>query len=324
MVQLFTLITLLAPPFFLTSALIPKVLYESNRILAIEKPPGISHHNDEQTGELGIVSQLRLHYNDDNETTSSLVHSNNNSNTTRLYGVHRLDRVTSGILLFAKDPEMAGILSGAFRDNQVVKYYVGLSNMKPKKKKQGWVKGNMVRGRRKSWYLTREGHDTSSSNSNYAVTRFFTAGLGGLDDYRLRDDNMDSDDKVRESHKPATCLLFRPHTGKTHQLRVASKSVGLPLMGDPIYGDSDACSRTLLHATAIHLPLENIEGGHNPVTIWCPPPFAELLWDNRGNDAFEHILDNMLQKHCECPEILDEMRRGTKETNVARPKILAQ
>lgn len=260
------------------SALVPQVLYESERVLAINKPSGISHHNDEATGELGIVSQLRQHYKSEN-------------NNMRLYGIHRLDRVTSGILLFAKDSEMAGILGAAFKDAQVVKYYVGISNRKPKKKKQGWVKGDMVRGRRKSWYLTR---DDKSDKSNFAVTRFFSAGLGGLDHHRLPTE--------AESQSPSTCLLFRPHTGKTHQLRVAAKSVGLPLMGDPIYGDPGSDSRTFLHAAAIHLPLDEEE--HDAITIWCPPPFADLLWEDSGKDSFDQILENLFQKHCESPEIL--------------------
>lgn len=276
--MLLLLVCLLVGTPLLASALVPRVLYESERVLAIHKPPGISHHNDDATGELGIVSQLRLHYNSENDNM-------------RLYGVHRLDRVTSGILLFAKDAEMASILSAAFKEAQVIKYYVGISNRKPKKKKQGWIKGDMVRGRRKSWYLTREEKD----KSNFAVTRFFSAGLGGLDKHRLPT-------KEEESQSPSTCLLFRPHTGKTHQLRVAAKSVGLPLLGDPIYGDSGSDSRTFLHAAAIHLPLEDEE--HEPVTIWCPPPFADLLWEESGNDSFDHILENLFQKHCESPEIL--------------------
>eukprot|EP01083_Nonionella_stella_P242396 845543_1 len=58
----------------------------------------------------------------------------------RIYGVHRLDKVTSGILLLAKSSEIAKLLSEAFRDKTVTKYYIALSNKKPKKKKQGWVK----------------------------------------------------------------------------------------------------------------------------------------------------------------------------------------
>lgn len=298
------------------SGLVPRVIYESNRILAIDKPPGISHHNDDTTGELGIVSQLRAYY----ETIGS---NSEGQPPFRLYGVHRLDRVTSGILLFAKDGEMAAILSKAFRDKTAVKYYFGISNRKPKKKKQGWVKGTMVRGRRKSWYLTNNSKDASegkgsaengqSSESNHAMTRFFTAGLGELGDQGLHKNSNNQDEATAR-----TCILFRPHTGKTHQLRVAAKSVGLPLLGDPIYGSGGAStgnsSRTFLHAAAIHISMgtgsENgiSDGGHESVTIWCPPPFAPLLWEDDARDAFDQIITKLLEKHCEIPEVLSVLR----------------
>lgn len=297
---------------------VPRVLYESDRILAIDKPPGISHHNSDATGELGIVSQLRDYYN--------VRDGSGPEPPVRLYGVHRLDRVTSGILLFAKDAEMAGILSKAFRDRTAVKYYLGISNRKPKKKKQGWVKGTMVRGRRKSWYLTSNKKDSTKGkesadnelviDDNYSVTRFFTAGLGDLGELCLH--NTTSDDAVAR-----TCILFRPHTGKTHQLRVAAKSVGLPLLGDPIYG-SDATTpagsgpRTFLHAAAIHIPMgkkgvgvgvANGDGisdvvDHESVTIWCSPNFASLLWKDDAHAAFDQIMNKLFKSHCECHEIL--------------------
>ncbi|CAB9519214.1 RNA pseudouridine synthase HI_0042 [Seminavis robusta] len=281
----------------INSLLVPQVLFESERVLAINKPTDVAHHNNPETGELGIITRLRQFYN------------NSSDENPRLYGVHRLDRVTTGILLLAKDAEMAGILSGAFRDNHVTKLYVGISSKKPKKKKQGWVRGEMVRGRRKSWYLQKEtttGSGTVAS-SDFAVTRFFTAGLGGLDEHlTARNGSIDG-------IRPRTCILFQPHTGKTHQLRVAAKSVGLPLLGDPIYGDGgdDESSRTFLHAAGIHIPSNALEG-QGPITIWCPPQFAEILWPEHGSNSFHQILDNLLEKHCECPELLSESKK--KET----------
>ena len=282
-------------------SLVPNVLYETDRVLAINKPPGIAHHNDIDSGELGILNLIRDHYRCNGRNQSDL----------RLYGVHRLDRVTSGVLLFAKDQGMARILTAAFRDNRVVKYYVGISNRQAKSKKQGWVKGELVRGRRKSWYLKHQHQDgTSKSNngasndsSNFSVTRFFAAGLGELDQYRLQ-----AECRLDKETKPRTCLLFRPHTGKTHQLRVAAKSLGLPLLGDPVYGEvPSSCSRTCLHAAAVHVPLEG--SGHESITIWCPPPFVELFWKATAKDPFDSILANLVQKHCESPDVLSAMTR---------------
>jgi tRNA pseudouridine32 synthase/23S rRNA pseudouridine746 synthase len=110
---------------------------------------------------------------------------------------------------------MAKYLATAFRESRVVKYYTGLSANKATKKKQGWIKGGMERGRRKSWLLTKE-------RTNYAKTRFFTKGVG-----HWQEDLVDTDPE--SSLK--TMLLMRPYTGKTHQLRVAAKSIGMPLAG---------------------------------------------------------------------------------------------
>ena len=153
------------------------ILYESGRILIVDKPAGIAHHNSKKEGddyddgkdELGIMTTL--------QTTSR----------TELYGVHRLDRVTSGILVIAKDSKMAACLTDAFTNRRIQKVYVGISAKPPKKKKQGWVQGGMSRSRDKSWKLVRTtttttSTTTSSSSSNhptksknFAKTRFFTA-----------------------------------------------------------------------------------------------------------------------------------------------------
>ena len=275
---------------------VPKILYESNRILAIDKPAGIAHHTEED--ELGIISLLQEYY-------------RSTSKASRLYGVHRLDRVTSGILVLAKDPEMAGWLSKQFPEKTIVKYYIGISHRKPKKKKQGWIKGKMTRGRRKSWYL----ESSTESSTNCAVTRFYTAGLGAMGEHCLPTKNTtlssaNSDDELLSAK---TCLLFRPHTGKTHQLRVAAKSVGLPLLGDPIYSPDTLPSamtgnnRTFLHATAIHIPLPTETDDRDEqqkVTIWSPPPFAPMLWNEEIQCDFDQIVYNLFDKYCECPEIL--------------------
>lgn len=217
------------------------VLYESKRILIIDKPPGISHHND---GEIpGIVSLIRQ------------------QQQIRLWGVHRLDRVTSGILIFAKDAEMASLLSSAFSEGMIQKVYVGLSAKRKPKKKQGWVQGSMSRSRDKSWKLNRNG------KQNFAKTRFFTAKLS------LPNNNNNNNEDIDNSKY--TCILFRPFTGRTHQLRVAAKAMGVALLGDPIYKDgqvfeSGHVSRTFLHATGIAIPAL---GGEDDLNLWYPPTF---------------------------------------------------
>jgi 23S rRNA-/tRNA-specific pseudouridylate synthase len=280
--------------------------------LVIDKPAGIAHHsrNDGSSrssdtsgidttppGETrivpGILALLR-----DHQAAGRMQYQG------RLYGVHRLDQVTSGILVLAKDAETSRLMTREFREGRVVKYYTGLSTHKAKKK-QGWVKGRMVRGRRKSWYLTR---DEASSHgggfANLAVTRFFTSGLGAARD-RLLAQSADCFDPSAASSSPPRTLL--PYTGRTHQLRVSAKSVGLPLAGDPLYRDSGngnhppsvaTAGRTYLHATALHVP----EVG---LAVVSPPPFGHL-WDSQGNELFRQLLSGIVKKHCD-DEIISAM-----------------
>lgn len=131
--------------------------------------------------------------------------------------VHRLDKPTSGLLIVARNTAANQALSRAFAERAVEKVYLALSDHKPKKK-QGWVKGDMAPARRGQWKLLR-------SQENPAVTRFQSQlteeGLRGF-------------------------ALF-PKTGKTHQLRVALKSLGSPILGDSLYSGTPA-DRTYLHA----------------------------------------------------------------------------
>jgi tRNA pseudouridine32 synthase/23S rRNA pseudouridine746 synthase len=262
------------------------IIYESKDFLAINKPSGIPHHST--TDELGIVALIRLQYNQEHPTT-------------RLYSVHRLDRVTSGILLLAKTPEAVRELTRLFREKKIVKYYTALSYHKATQKKQGWIQGGMERGRRKSWMLVRE------NTTNFAQTRFFSAGLGQLSASDGLAPLSLSNSKETAPLAPRTLLLLRPYTGKTHQLRVAAKSVGLPLAGDPVYKDrydsSATLDRTYLHATALEIPASKDDTSicfPESISLWCPPPFAHF-WQNQ--EEFKEVLQRLVDKHCESAEL---------------------
>jgi tRNA pseudouridine32 synthase/23S rRNA pseudouridine746 synthase len=230
-----------------------------------------------------------------------------------------LDKVTSGILLFAKSSQVAHELSEAFKNKNVTKYYVALTNKKAKKKKQGWVKGDMVQSRRKTWKLM-------NTFDNPASTRFFTAGLGNChlelqdgweceSEQNCANDDNGQDDKQDErlSLLPKTMILFRPHTGKTHQLRVAAKSLGMPILGDQTYSDAieaKSMKRAYLHALALHVVLNGETVViYNPPTLWfqsIDSDAAEGKGKAEGN-GLEDILDGLMAKHCENDKMMEEI-----------------
>ncbi len=143
----------------------------------------------------------------------------------KLWMVHRLDKVTSGVLLFAKNAEAAAQFTTLFSEQRIQKTYIALSQSKPKRK-QGRIKGDMVSARNGSYKLLK-------TVTNPAVTDFFSLSV-----------------------EPGIRLFIcRPKTGKTHQIRVALKSEGSSILGDQRYGELS--DRTYLHAWRIDFNYQN-------------------------------------------------------------------
>ncbi|MCT8988191.1 TIGR01621 family pseudouridine synthase [Shewanella phaeophyticola] len=139
----------------------------------------------------------------------------------KLYPIHRLDTPTSGLLIVARTPQAANVFTQMFTAHQVQKYYLAIALGKPKKK-QGWIVGDMAKSRRSMYKLLR-------TTDNPAMTQFFCA-------------------SVSEGKRG---YLLKPLSGKTHQLRVALASIGVPILGDTLYGKDDS-DRCYLHAYCVH------------------------------------------------------------------------
>ncbi|WP_350432021.1 TIGR01621 family pseudouridine synthase [Shewanella sp. H8] len=139
----------------------------------------------------------------------------------KLYPVHRLDTPTSGLLIVAKSSQAANVFTKMFTEHKVQKYYLAIACGKPKKK-QGWIIGDMAKSRRSMYKLLR-------TTENPAVTLFFSHNISqGMRMY-----------------------LLKPLSGKTHQLRVALASIGVPILGDQLYG-GELSDRCYLHAYSLH------------------------------------------------------------------------
>lgn len=163
---------------------------------------------------------------------------------THLYPVHRLDMGTSGVVVAAKTPEANRILSQAFQNQQVSKCYLAITGKKPSKK-QGWVIGDMEKARGGSYRLSR-------TRDNPARTAFRSFAL----------------------ENGRRLFVLRPLTGKTHQLRVALKSLGAPIIGDERYGGEPA-DRMYLHAWRLEFSycgrLYHYVAAPGPGALFCLP-----------------------------------------------------
>jgi tRNA pseudouridine32 synthase/23S rRNA pseudouridine746 synthase len=186
--------------------------------LVVNKEAGVDMHDD--AGVPGLVSRV-----------SAAVGQN-------VYPVHRLDKVTSGLVLLAKNKEATSELSQSFAGRRVKKTYLAISDRSPKKK-QGWVKGDMAKSRNGSWKLLH-------SLDNPAITYFQSVALA-IPHHRL--------------------YIVSPHTGKTHQIRVALKSISAPILGDERYGGSVA-DRTYLHAWRLQFSYARAEYSVEVDPLW--------------------------------------------------------
>ena len=138
--------------------------------------------------------------------------------------VHRLDRDTSGLLVVARSPEAHARLKQLAQKHELEREYLALVRGRPRSR-AGRIEAPIGRDRRDP---TRQSLDTDRPRS--AVTHFEVVEL--LGHYAL--------------------LRVRLETGRTHQIRVHLRAIGLPVVGDPVYGAPDpALGRQFLHAARL-------------------------------------------------------------------------
>jgi tRNA pseudouridine65 synthase len=202
--------------------LAPPLLYRSSALVAVNKPSGLAVHR----------GQAR-----DPEHALQLVRDSVNA---YVYPVHRLDRATSGVLLFALSPEAARTVGAAFAAGGVEKHYLAI-----------------VRGNPPDRVIV--DHPLSQDDDKppqEARTEFVTLARYGR--YAL--------------------VEAMPRTGRTHQIRRHLKHLSCPIIGDVRYGRGEHNrffrSEYALHRLALHaasLTLTDPATGE-PVTIRAPLP----------------------------------------------------
>ena len=210
-----------------------EVVYQHSDFIIINKPEGISVHKDQEEQGLTELVAKQL-------------------NMPQVWLVHRLDKVTSGLLILALNAESAAEFSRLFSEHKIYKTYLALSNQKPKKK-QGLIIGDMKKARDGAWKLCQ-------TKENTAITRF---------------ESVSCEPNLR-------LFILKPQTGKTHQLRVAMKSLGSPILGDGLYGkNTEKIDRTYLHAAQLEFDYLN-----DFISVTCLPSQGQF-WIK--SSVFEQI-----------------------------------
>jgi 23S rRNA pseudouridine955/2504/2580 synthase/23S rRNA pseudouridine1911/1915/1917 synthase len=218
------------------------ILAEEESFVAINKPSGLLTIPDREGKEISLKQILQQHYGE-------------------IFTVHRLDRDTSGIVVFARTEAMHKHLSLQFESRETHKIYNGLVIGSP-------AQTSGVINEPISEHPIKRGVMTVYHKGKESITEY----------------------EVLDSLRYFSLMQFRILTGRTHQIRVHMKFLGHPIACDPVYGDgkpilisqfkhnyklsrADEEERPLLARLALHssrLRFNNIDG--NSVEFEAPMP----------------------------------------------------
>lgn len=183
-------------------------LYEDDHLLIVNKPAGMKTHPNEPTENDTLLNHLAAYLKKKEQ---------------RPYVVHRLDKETSGAILFAKNPFVLPILGRMLEQKKIYRRYQALV--------WGTIKEDLILKDK----IGRDRHDrrkrvVDPHKGQTALTHV-------------------SVDQVVNGQTQVYCVL---ETGRTHQIRVHLSHIGHPIVGDPLYQTLPA-NRLMLHALELHM-----------------------------------------------------------------------
>lgn len=232
------------------------IVFENDDLVAINKPSGLLTIPDRAQSEKSLKEMLVEKYGS-------------------IFTVHRLDKDTSGLVLFAKNEATHKFLSLLFEERKVEKYYLGIVSGLPANT-TGSIDAPIA-----------------EHHINKGMMAVHRTGKPSLTTYEVIDAN-----------KHFSMVSFQLHTGRTHQIRVHSKNIGHPLACDPLYGDGkpvllssvkkkfklskhDEEERPMISRLALHsykLIFTDAEGEKIELTAEAPKEFRALMTQLKKNN----------------------------------------
>lgn len=210
------------------------VLFENEDVIVVDKPTGISIHNSEDSTNLMLALRGQL-----------------SADANRLFPVHRLDKETSGVQIFARSETAATKYATAFQTRSVRKIYHGILRGSLKLERGAW-----------SQPLT----DKSEGRANPA----------GVSSERVP---CETQFTVSKRSQFFTLCEFNLVTGRQHQIRKHAAIAGHALIGDARYGDKKYNSRMseMYGDDRMFLHCSELELNGQVFTSELPTAFAKLL-----------------------------------------------
>ncbi len=239
----------------------PCVIFEDEHLLVVHKPAGWNTHAPGPYAGEGIYDWLK--HREPRWATLAIL--------------HRLDKETSGVMVFGKTPAANRSLTEQFTERRVQKKYLLLTD-RPAPEREFTVKTSLVRVGEK--YLSRPPH----AGAEIAETSFRSS----------RGNEAQIKRKLEPPHVGCcTAVEATPLTGRTHQIRVHAAESGFPILGDTLYGGTPA-ARVFLHAAEISFAHP---ATGTPMTFQAPANFEanprltlrSALIDPEATNAFRVI-----------------------------------
>lgn len=228
-----------------------EIIYQDSDIVAVDKPAGLMVHRSKETNDRFFLLQILR------DQLGQFV-----------YPVHRLDRATSGIILFAGSPEALSRMTAQFREGKVMKTYLGIA------------RGYTVDKARIEHALS----DPGALVKRNAITFYQTL------------TRMELDHPVHPYETARYSLAaISPLTGRRHQIRRHFKHIFHPIIGDVRYGDGRhnrfirktfGIHRLMLHAFALEF-LHPADGKRIRLTSKIPGEFSAIF------SSAEYNLENL-------------------------------
>ncbi len=232
-----------------------QIIFENDQFIVLNKPAGVLSIPDRTQSEPSLKDMLTEKFGG-------------------IFTVHRLDKETSGIILFAKNDVAHQYFSKQFEDRSMEKYYLGLVH----------------------------GIPSHASGSIDAPIMEHTA-LKGVMVVNKKGKPSLTDYELVEALGKYALVKFRIHTGRTHQIRVHAKNIGHPIACDPLYGDGkpvllssikkkyklskhDEEERPILNRVALHsyeLKFKDASGQEFDLTAELPKDIRALIQQLKKN-----------------------------------------
>ncbi len=216
------------------------IVFENDDFVAINKPAGLLTIPDRDQSERSLKELLITKYG-------------------TIFTVHRLDKDTSGLVIFAKNETSHKYFSRLFEERKIEKFYMGVVHGSPENK-QGTIDAPIAE------HGVNKGMMTVNRNGKPSQTSY----------------------EVLEANPHYSLVSFQLHTGRTHQIRVHSKNIGHPLACDPLYGDGKPL---MLSSIKKRFKLSKHDDEERPMINRLALHSYKLIFTNENNERVELVAE---------------------------------